>query len=78
LLAALDDGRLRAAGLDTFEEEPLPEGHPLRARPQVVLTDHAGWYSDASLQELQHGAAIEAARVLRGEEPLHWVNRGSS
>jgi D-3-phosphoglycerate dehydrogenase len=78
LLAALDEGRLRGAGLDVFEEEPLPADHPLRDRPQVVLTDHTGWYSDASLDELQRGAATEAARVLRGEEPENWVNRWAS
>ena len=78
LLVALDEGRLRGAGLDVFEEEPLPADHPLRQRPQVVLTDHTGWYSDASLDELQRGAATEAARVLRGEEPENWVNRWAS
>ncbi len=78
LLAALDEGRLRGAGLDVFEEEPLPADHPLLQRPQVVLTDHTGWYSDASLDELQRGAATEAARVLRGEEPENWVNRWAS
>jgi D-3-phosphoglycerate dehydrogenase len=78
LLAALDAGRLRGAGLDVFEEEPLPADHPLRDRAQVVLTDHTGWYSDASLDELQRGAATEAARVLRGEEPENWVNRWTS
>ncbi len=77
LLAALDEGRLRGAGLDVFEREPLPADHPLRERPEVVLTDHTAWYSDTSLEELQRGAATEAARVLRGEEPASWVNRWS-
>ena len=33
LLAALDDGRVACASLDTLDPEPLPDGHPLYAHP---------------------------------------------
>ncbi|HTI34122.1 MAG TPA: D-glycerate dehydrogenase [Miltoncostaea sp.] len=39
LVDALRDGRLRA-GLDVFEDEPLPAGHPLTTLENVVLTPH--------------------------------------
>ena len=39
LVEALRDGRLRA-GLDVFEDEPLPAGHPLTTLENVVLTPH--------------------------------------
>ena len=39
LLAALREGRI-AAGLDVFDEEPLPAGHPLTRLENVVLTPH--------------------------------------
>ncbi|MER2509360.1 MAG: hydroxyacid dehydrogenase [Amaricoccus sp.] len=40
LLASLRDGRLAAAGLDVFEEEPPAPGNPLLAMDQVVLSPH--------------------------------------
>lgn len=42
LCDALRRGHLRGAGLDAFEQEPPPAGHPLLQFPQVVVTPHAG------------------------------------
>lgn len=41
LAQALADGRLHAAGLDVFQEEPLPTDSPLRTLPNVLLLPHA-------------------------------------
>src|SRR6185295_8113054 len=38
LIAALREGRIAGAGLDVYEREPLPDAHPLRTLPNVVLT----------------------------------------
>src|SRR6202008_469674 len=42
LLAALDQGTLRAAGLDVFATEPLPMESPLRTHPRVTPLPHIG------------------------------------
>ncbi|MGH9103950.1 MAG: D-2-hydroxyacid dehydrogenase [Acidimicrobiales bacterium] len=45
LLDALESGRLGGAVLDVFAEEPLPAGHPLWGRPNVVVVPHHTWSS---------------------------------
>jgi glyoxylate/hydroxypyruvate reductase len=40
LLAALASGRLSAAALDVFSDEPLPPGHPFWHHPRIVVTPH--------------------------------------
>lgn len=40
LLEALNSGKLLFAGLDVFEEEPLPENHPLWSHEKVLMTPH--------------------------------------
>lgn len=39
-MAALDEGRIAGASLDVTDPEPLPEGHTLYGRPNVILTPH--------------------------------------
>jgi D-3-phosphoglycerate dehydrogenase len=74
LIDALRTGRLAGAGLDVFEEEPLPVGSPLRTLDNVILTDHTGWYSEESVAELKTKAAKNVAAVLAGGPPIYPVN----
>ena len=46
LLDALDRESIGGAGLDVFEEEPLPVDHPLRRAANTVLTPHTGYVTD--------------------------------
>ncbi len=73
-LAALESGRVRAMGLDVFEEEPLPEDSRLREHPNVVLSDHAAWYSEDALKELRQTVAEEAVRACTGGLPVAIAN----
>jgi D-3-phosphoglycerate dehydrogenase / 2-oxoglutarate reductase len=74
LAEALDSGRLAGAALDVFEQEPLAMDSPLRTAPGLIATSHCAWYSEASFERLQRFAALEAARLVRGEPAKHVVN----
>ena len=78
LVAALRDERIFGAGLDVFESEPLGQDDPLLGLSNAVLSDHCGWYSEESVQDLQRKAAEEVARIFRGEAPINWLNRWDS
>lgn len=75
LAASLKVGQIYGAGIDVFEEEPVSPDNPLLTAPNVVISDHTGWYSEQSVIDLQRKAAEEIHRVFSGQEPVHWLNR---
>lgn len=75
LAAALTAGAIGGAGLDVFEQEPLPADHPLIKAPSSLITSHVAWYSESSIPRLQHLAGEEVARGLRGEPLKNQVNK---
>ena len=62
LIAALDSGKVAAAGLDVYSTEPLPADHPFRKHAGITLTPHLG----ASTSEAQEKCGIEVAEVVAG------------
>ena len=50
LVAALANGTIAGAGLDVYDEEPLPLDHPLRSAPHTVLTPHLGYVTEQNYQ----------------------------
>jgi D-3-phosphoglycerate dehydrogenase / 2-oxoglutarate reductase len=69
LIGGLRSGRIRHAGLDVFDAEPLKPDHPLAAMDNVTLTAHAGFRTpEASMTLLRR--AIDIVRRLEGVPPL--------
>jgi D-3-phosphoglycerate dehydrogenase len=50
LIAALESKTIAAAGLDVFDQEPLPPGHPLTKLDNVVITPHSGGVTPEALE----------------------------
>jgi len=73
LVSALGEGRLRAAGIDVHEEEPVPLGHPLTRLENVVLTPHLAWYTEESYTELKRRTVENAVEAVFGRAPRNVV-----
>ncbi|WP_138991193.1 C-terminal binding protein [Larkinella sp. C7] len=67
LAQALKENKIGGAGIDVFEQEPLPESHPILQAPNAILTSHTAWYSQRSIPILQQFAAEEVLRMINGE-----------
>jgi phosphoglycerate dehydrogenase-like enzyme len=74
LRAALDDGRVARASLDTVDPEPLPDGHWMYSHPRVLLTPHSSWASRAILDAAIDIFAANLRRYLAGEPLEHVVD----
>ena len=64
LVEALRAGRLAAAGLDVFTDEPLPVDHPLTGLDNAVLSAHAAWHSPEAGRRLLHRGLWQLADIL--------------
>jgi D-3-phosphoglycerate dehydrogenase len=74
LIESLQSGHLGGAALDVLENEPnVPPA--LLALPNVLLTPHIAFTSDASLRELRQWASEDVVRALRGERPKEARNK---
>ena len=74
LIAALDSGRLSAAALDVFREEPLPADHPFWDDRRIYLTPHIA--SEVNKPTAAKVFAENIRRVRRGEAPTGLVDLG--
>lgn len=74
LLDCLDSGRIAAAVLDVFSQEP-PTDRRLADHPSVIATPHIAAWTHEARERMTIGAAEEVVRCLSGKAPEHPVNR---
>jgi len=83
LYHALKERRIKSAGLDVLETEPIDYSHPLVKAWQrdeswisgrLVITPHTAFYNKQSYEEMRRKAAVELKRIIEGEKPLNRVN----
>jgi phosphoglycerate dehydrogenase-like enzyme len=72
LIRALESGRLGGAGLDVYDEEPLPPDHPLRSAPRTLLTPHIGYVTD-SVYRVFFTEAVENIEAFLAGRPIRVI-----
>lgn len=70
LYQALVNKQIWAAGLDVFQQEPVPLDHPLLTLPNVVALPHIGSATEQTRAEMARLAAANIVAVLGGQRPL--------
>jgi phosphoglycerate dehydrogenase-like enzyme len=73
LLRALRTGVIAGAGLDVYDQEPLPLGHPLLTLGNVVLTPHLGYATVETLTEF-YEQVIANIKAWRDGYPTNVLN----
>lgn len=68
LIDALTDGRIRAAAVDVYEQEPLPTDHPFRKIDNLLTTPHVGYVTEESYRTF-YSQMVENIRAWIDGEP---------
>jgi phosphoglycerate dehydrogenase-like enzyme len=66
LVSALRNKQIAGAGLDVFDEEPLPKDHPFAQLDNVTATPHLGFVTETTMRRFYVGTALAVASYLRG------------
>jgi D-3-phosphoglycerate dehydrogenase len=69
LIQALREGKMRGAGLDVFEQEPVDPNNPLLKMDNVIVAPHSAGASTRSAWLARQRASQQVAAVLRGNWP---------
>jgi len=73
MIDALRSGVIRAAGLDVYEQEPLPPGHPLLGLPNVLTLPHIGSATAQTRFDMAMLAARNLVEAVSGRTPPNVV-----
>ena len=76
LVAALQSGRVAGAGIDVYEQEPLPADAPIRKAEHVVLLPHKAAYSEESRLAQQQEVCDTVGNWIRDSWTPNVVNPG--
>jgi phosphoglycerate dehydrogenase-like enzyme len=69
LVSALASGSIAGAGLDVYDAEPLPAGHPLRGAPNTVLLPHLGYVTEGAYSSM-YEQVVEDIAAWRSGSPV--------
>jgi phosphoglycerate dehydrogenase-like enzyme len=69
LVDALRRGTIAAAGLDVYDSEPLPAGHPLTGCDNAVLLPHLGYVSEPAMRTM-YGQVVQDIAAWRAGAPI--------
>lgn len=72
LVAALKAGTIAGAGIDVFDTEPLPPGHPILSAPNTVLTPHLGYVTQQNYRAYYDGT-VEAIAAFDTGAPVRVI-----
>ncbi len=73
LVAALRERRIAGAGIDVFDDEPIPPDHPLLTLDNVVLTPHMGYVTREQYERFYPGM-VEDVAAWRAGDPIRVLN----
>src|SRR6476661_7578992 len=75
LVDALQNGKIAGAGLDVYDQEPLPADSPIRTLPRTVLTPHLG-YVTRNTYEVFYGDAVQDVAAWVAGAPIRVIEPG--
>jgi phosphoglycerate dehydrogenase-like enzyme len=75
MLKALNEGRVKGAGLDVFTQEPLPQGHPFYSIENVLLSPHCADHTMDWLDQAMEFFLENFERYRKGEPLRNVVNK---
>ena len=73
LMTALNAGQIAGAGIDVYDDEPVPANHPIRSCPRTVLTPHIGYVSHDTYR-LFYGETVDNITAWLAGSPVRVIN----